>query len=90
MPYRSCDAHDTFQRSMDILLKQNNWHICLTYLDDVILFRRSYEKHNKDVHDILTILQGVSFTLKLNKCDKLKHQIDYLRHTITPGKFPVS
>ena len=37
MPFGLCNARTTFERLMELILKDLNWNICVIYLDDIIV-----------------------------------------------------
>lgn len=41
MPFGLCNAHATFSKLMDFSLSGLSWEVCITYLDDVIMFART-------------------------------------------------
>ena len=45
MPFGLCNAPATFQRLMDVALSGLQWTSCLIYLDDVLIFGRSFDEH---------------------------------------------
>ena len=45
MPYGINNATATFQQLMDKVLKHLTWHICLVYVDDVIIYSKDYRSH---------------------------------------------
>ena len=45
MPFGSMNAPATFQRLMDRVLKGLTWSQCLVYIDDVLVFTRTFEAH---------------------------------------------
>ncbi|KRX56856.1 Retrovirus-related Pol polyprotein from transposon [Trichinella sp. T9] len=45
MPFRLCNAPATFQRVMDLTLTGIKWKKCLVYLDDVVIFGRTFQEH---------------------------------------------
>ena len=45
MPFGLCNATATFERLMETVLAGLQWDICLIYLDDVIVFRKSFEAY---------------------------------------------
>lgn len=83
MPFGLTNAPATFQRAMDMVLSGLKWHICLVYLDDIIIFARDYDSH---LHNLTCILQALAtnkLTLRLDKCHFLMDQVNYLGHIIS-------
>ena len=56
MPFGLCNAPATFQRMMDIVLTGLKWKTCLIYLDDVVVFSKSFDSHLSDLKDVLTAI----------------------------------
>ena len=56
MPFGLTNSPATFQRVMDILLSPFRWKLCLVYLDDIIIFSKSWEAHIVHVDEILAVL----------------------------------
>ncbi len=56
MPFGLTIASATFQRLLDTLLSECRWRTCLVYLDDVIIFSRTFEDHLRHVREILGVL----------------------------------
>ena len=57
---------------------------CWVYLDDLLIFSRSFEKHVEDVDAILGgVVQRAGLTLKLPKCRLFEDHVDYLGHVIS-------
>jgi len=89
MPFGLTNAPATSQRALDIILSGLKWLLCLVYLDDVIIFSESEEKHVKDVNVILTRLREAGFTLSLETCTWFSDKVEYLRHIVRPGQLHV-
>lgn len=60
------NAPATSQRMLDILLSGCNWPTYLIYLDDVIVFSKSFDAHLNNLDMVLPRLRktGASFNLK--------------------------
>ena len=58
MPFGLTNAPATFQRMMDLLLAGLKWKCCLVYLDDIIIFSKTFEQHLSDLGDVLDRVEG--------------------------------
>ena len=90
MPFGLRNAPATFQRALDIILSGVRWQTCLIYLDDVIVFSKSMEKHIQDVDEVLQLLGDAGVSLKLKKCEFFQPRVNYLGHVVTPGKLSMA
>ena len=45
MPMGLCNAPGAFQNLMELILSGLNYEICMVYLDDIIVFGRTFEEH---------------------------------------------
>jgi len=89
MPFCLTNAPATFQRALDTILSGLKWHICLVYLDDVIIFSANAEQHVKDVDTVLHRLREAGVTLNLEKCTWFSDEVEYLGHNVRPGQLHV-
>lgn len=64
MPFGLCNAPATFERFMDTILRGLKWDICMCYLDDVIIFGRSFEEHNSRLAIVLDRIEELGLLLK--------------------------
>src|SRR5204863_864927 len=55
----------------------------IAYLDDILIYFKNEEDHEKHIKKILKKLQEKNFYLKLKKCEFHKQQVEYLEHIIT-------
>ena len=55
----------------------------LDYIDDIVIFSRTFEEHVNHLNQVLSILSNDNLQLNLSKCSILHHQIDYLSHTVS-------
>jgi len=83
MPFGLATAPATFQRLMHIVLRNENWHKCLIYLDDIIIFGRNAEEHLDRLRSILQRIREANLKLSLDKCTFMKTRVSYLGHIVT-------
>ena len=83
MPFGLCNARPTFQRLMLNCLGELNLTYCLIYLDDVIIFSRTEEKHLERMCVVFDCLDEHGLKLKPSKCDVFKTEINYLAHHVS-------
>ena len=55
----------------------------LVYLDDIIVFSKSFNEHVIHLERVLNALEAKQLVLNPSKCVFAVTQIDYLSHTIT-------
>ena len=68
MSYGLMNAPATFQRLMDIVLAGLKWQCCLVYIDDVIIYSSTFERHLNDLKQVFEALRQANLTLKASKC----------------------
>ena len=78
MPFGSMNAPSTFQRLMDRVLNGLTWRQCLVYIDDILIFSKTFENHLKDIEDVLQRLVKSNIKLRVDKCSFVKLEINYL------------
>ncbi|CAF5143858.1 unnamed protein product, partial [Rotaria magnacalcarata] len=72
----------SFQRVMADILSPCR-QFALVYIDDIVVYSRSFEEHLKHIHQVISILSQHNFQLNPSKCSIFCQQIDYLSHTIS-------
>eukprot|EP00112_Aurelia_sp_Birch-Aquarium-sp1_P008584 Seg1949.8 transcript_id=Seg1949.8/GoldUCD/mRNA.D3Y31 product="Retrovirus-related Pol polyprotein from transposon 17.6" protein_id=Seg1949.8/GoldUCD/D3Y31 len=80
---------------MEIMLAGLNWESCLVYLDDIIIFLRTFEEHLSRLESVLSRLRTGGLKLKVRKCTFCAPQVKYLGHVaskdgLRPDKSKVS
>ncbi|TPX45345.1 hypothetical protein SeMB42_g04060 [Synchytrium endobioticum] len=84
MPFGLTNAPATFQRLMDVVLSGLKWQCCLVYLDDIVIFSKSFDGHIEDIRRVFQRLKERRLQLKSSKCHICCQEISYLGHRITP------
>lgn len=72
----------SFQRVMSDVLSDCR-EFALVYIDDIVVFSRTFDEHLDHLNKILSNLFKRNFQLNPLKCDILHEQIDYLSHTVS-------
>ena len=67
MPMGLTNAPATFQRLANLIMAGLTWHSCLVYLDDIIIYSKTFEDHCRHVDQVLSRLVDANLTLKLEK-----------------------
>ena len=83
MPFGLCNAPPTLQRLMLNCLGELNLTYCLIYLDDVIIFSRTEEKHLERMCVVFNRLREHGLKLKPSKCEVFRMEINYLAHHVS-------
>lgn len=93
MPYGLIGAPATFQAIMNRILKPLLRKCVVVFIDDILIYNKSYEEHVQHVNLVFGILQEHQFKVRLSKCTFAQQQLKYLGHIISekgvatdPGK----
>ncbi|CAF1023351.1 unnamed protein product [Rotaria magnacalcarata] len=81
LPMGLRNSPPTFQKVMTETLKSCR-QFCLVYLDDIIVFSKSFSEHMEHLKLVFLALQDKNLVLNPPKCELAVQQIDYLGHTI--------
>ena len=81
VPFGLSQALSYFQELMTGILKHFNFTIA--YLDDIIIFNRTAEKHLKHIKQVLEKLRNAYLSLKLSKCYFFTKEIQHLGHILS-------
>ena len=71
------------QHRMETLLAPYLWKFALVYVDDIIVFSKSLEKHLDELERILSLLEASGVTLALSKCHFAYPSVDALGHHVS-------
>ena len=84
IPYGLTNAPPCFQQYINDCLSDLRDHICLAYLDDILIFGRKFEEQVRSLKIVLRVLMKKGIKLNPKKCHFVKTKIRYL------GKFDFS
>ena len=83
MPFGLNNAASTFQRTMELALANLQWVTCLIYIDDIIVFGKSFEEHMHRVEEVLARLETAGLKLRAEKCQVLQREVVFLGHVVS-------
>jgi len=83
MPFGLCNAQVTFECLMERVLGQLQWHICLCYIDDVLVYSRSVDQHIDHLAAVLQRLRDAHLKLKPKKCHFFQKRVKFLGHIVS-------
>jgi len=83
LPFGLCNAPSTFQRLVDMALAGLTWEICLVYLDDLVVFSRTFEDHVVRLQAVFDRLRTANLKLNPSKCVLFAAKIKFLGSVIS-------
>ena len=83
MPFGLTNAALRCQQLMEFLSAGLQWHICLCYLDDIIIYSRSFSEHLQHLRLVFDRLQNAGLKLRLEKCSFCLQEVTYLGRIIS-------
>ena len=82
MPFGLTNAPATSQRLMEIILNGLAPDCCMVYLDDILVFSKTFEEHSDNLREVFQRLQQAGLCLKPKKCSFIQHSVDYLGYIV--------
>ena len=64
MPFGLCNAPATFERLMETVLSGLQWQVCLIYLDDIIVYGKTFEEMLRNLEMVFKKLLAAGLKLK--------------------------
>ena len=82
MPFGLCNAPATFERLMETVLSGLHWQICLIYLDDIIIFGKTFKEMITNLDTVLQRFEKAGLKLRPSKCQLFQKEVSFLGHVI--------
>ena len=78
MPFGLSNSPGTFQRVMDLVLRGLTWKSCLVYIDDIIVYSKTFGEHLIHLQQVFDALTTAGLRLSAKKSILGCHEVDYL------------
>ena len=85
LPQGLTNGPPTFQRIVNQILGPNRWKHMLAYIDDIIIYSRTFPEHAQHIEEVCSLLSDANFKLNIIKCEIAKPEILFLGHMIKAG-----
>jgi hypothetical protein len=83
MPFGLRNGPAIFQRVMQEILAPYLWIFCLVYIDDIVVFSKSYDDHLSHLDQVLEAIELSGITLSPKKCHLFYSSILLLGHKVS-------
>jgi len=83
MPFGLTGAPSVFQRLMDFVLCGLSYMTCLVYLDDIIIFGKSFEEQLARLREVFSRISSANLKLKPTKCSLFRRSVSFLGHIVS-------
>lgn len=77
MPFGLKNGPAIFQRVMQAILSPFLWIFTLVYIDDIVIYSKSWEDHLDHLDQVLTVIEESGLTLSPTKCHFFIHLFYY-------------
>jgi len=68
---------------MDCVLAGLSYITCLVYLDDIIIFSRTFDEHITRLDEVFRRIRQANLKLKPSKCSLCQRQVEFLGHIVS-------
>ena len=83
MPMGLATASGVFSKFIDEVFKGLKWHCILTYIDDVLIYTSTFEKHMTALDAVFNRLDEHGLTLGAKKCHFCTSSVRFLGHVVS-------
>lgn len=66
-----------------VVLKGLPWHNCMVYLDDILIYSKSFEDHLSALGEVFTWIGAAGFRLNTRNCPLTQNHVVFLGHVIS-------
>ena len=83
MQFGLANASATFSRLMEMVLQGINWERCLVYLDDIIVFGRSFDQALTNLIQVFEHRRQAGLRLKPSKSSLFQTSVKFMGHVVS-------
>ena len=83
MPFGLTNSPATYQRLMEDCLADLNLKVCCIFIDDVIVFGKTYEEHLENLRLVFQRIREANLKLAPHKCEFFKRRVKYVGHVVS-------
>ena len=87
IPYGLTNAPPCFQRYINDCLYNLRDRICVAYLDDILIYGKTFTEHCENVKKVLHCLKSKGIKLNSKKCNFFKNEVRYLGRLISKNGY---
>jgi hypothetical protein len=83
MPFGLTNSPATYQRLMENILAGLNLKICCIFIDDVIIFGKTYEEQLHNLQLVFDRIKAANLKLSPKKCEFFKRKVKFVGHIVS-------
>lgn len=68
---------------MELVLQGLHWEACLIYIDDIIVFGKTFEEHLTRLEQVLSRISKFNLKLQPDKCHLFQQEVEFLGHVVS-------
>lgn len=83
MPFGLTNSPATYQRLMENILAYLNLKVCCVFIDDVIIFGRTFEEHLHNIQLVFNKIKEATLKIDPSKCQFFKRKVKFIGHIVS-------
>jgi hypothetical protein len=83
LPYGLSNSPSSFQRLMDVVVRNLTGKLCFVYIDDILAFADSIEEHARRLDEVLQRFEKANLLLQPGKCTFALPLVNYLGYVVS-------